>query len=65
MKKLTPHSAAAIDKQLSAGPACKRVGLVGLERVPVREGAALVDGQGQEIEGVVKADFNADDFLFG
>ncbi|HMX12441.1 MAG TPA: glycine cleavage system aminomethyltransferase GcvT, partial [Burkholderiaceae bacterium] len=29
--------AAAIDQQLSAGPACKRVGLVGLERVPVRE----------------------------
>ena len=41
--------AAAIDKQLSAGPACKRVGLLGLERVPVREGAVIVDAQGHKL----------------
>ncbi len=41
--------AAAIDKQLSAGPACKRVGLVGLERMPVREGAVIVDAQGHKL----------------
>lgn len=41
--------AAAIDRQLSAGPACKRVGLLGLERVPVREGAVIVDGQGHKL----------------
>jgi aminomethyltransferase len=41
--------AAAIDKQLAAGPACKRVGLVGLERVPVREGAIVVDAQGHKL----------------
>jgi len=38
--------APAIDAQLSQGPAVKRVGLVGLERVPVREGAKLFDAQG-------------------
>ena len=36
--------AAAIEAQLSSGPPSKRVGLVGLERVPVREGAPLTDG---------------------
>ena len=41
--------AAAIDAQLAAGPACKRVGLVGLERVPVREGAIIVDAQGHKL----------------
>jgi aminomethyltransferase len=41
--------AAAIDKQLSAGPACKRVGLLGLERLPVREGAVVVDAQGHKL----------------
>ncbi len=41
--------AAAIDKQLAAGAACKRVGLVGLERVPVREGAIVVDAQGHKL----------------
>jgi aminomethyltransferase len=35
--------AAAIEAQLSTGPMRKRVGLVGLERVPVREGAILHD----------------------
>ncbi len=28
---------------------CKRVGLVGLERVPVREGATIVDAQGHKL----------------
>jgi aminomethyltransferase len=41
--------AAAIDKQLSAGPACKRVGLLGLERLPVREGAVVVDAKGHKL----------------
>ena len=41
--------AAAIDAQLSAGPACKRVGLVGLERMPVREGATIVDAKGHKL----------------
>lgn len=37
---------ATIDRQLAEGPARKRVGLVGLERVPVREGASLVGEAG-------------------
>jgi aminomethyltransferase len=41
--------AAAIERQLAAGAAIKRVGLVGLERIPVREGAALVDAQGRKL----------------
>jgi aminomethyltransferase len=41
--------AAAIDKQLGAGVTCKRVGLVGLERMPVREGASIVDAQGHKL----------------
>jgi len=41
--------AAAIDKQLGAGVTCKRVGLVGLERLPVREGATIVDAQGHKL----------------
>jgi aminomethyltransferase len=44
--------ASAIDSQLSTAPATKRVGLVGLERVPVREGATLVDAHGRKL-GVV------------
>ena len=44
--------AAAIDAQLSSGASTKRVGLVGLERVPVREGAVIVDAQGHKL-GVV------------
>ncbi|MEP7298430.1 MAG: glycine cleavage system aminomethyltransferase GcvT [Burkholderiales bacterium] len=41
--------AAAIDAQLATAPARKRVGLVGLERVPVREGASIVDAQGRKL----------------
>ena len=41
--------AAAIEKQLVQGVTHKRVGLVGLERVPVREGAKLQDGRGHKL----------------
>jgi aminomethyltransferase len=38
--------AAAIEGQLASGAVIKRVGLLGLERVPVREGAKIVDSHG-------------------
>jgi aminomethyltransferase len=38
--------AAAIESHLAGGAPSKRAGLVGLERVPVREGAALFDSAG-------------------
>lgn len=38
--------AAAIDAQFAQGPARKRVGLVGKERAPVREGSVLVAADG-------------------
>ena len=38
-----------IDTQLAAGTSNKRVGLLGLERVPVREGALLVDAHGHRL----------------
>jgi aminomethyltransferase len=41
--------AAAIDAQLASGPVVKRAGLVGLERVPVREGAKITDRQGHPL----------------
>ena len=41
--------ASAIERQLAAGPTIKRTGLLGLERVPVREGATLVDAQGHRL----------------
>jgi aminomethyltransferase len=41
--------AAAIDAQLATGASTKRVGLVGLERVPVREGAIIVDAHGHKL----------------
>ncbi len=41
--------AAAIEAQLAAGTAIKRVGLVGLERMPVREGATIVDAHGHQL----------------
>jgi aminomethyltransferase len=40
--------ASAIEGQLASGVSHKRVGLVGLERVPVREGAKIVDGRGHK-----------------
>lgn len=44
--------AAAIASHLAGGAPRKRVGLVGLERVPVREGAPIVDARGRRL-GVV------------
>jgi len=44
--------AAAIDAQLASGPSTKRVGLLGLERVPVREGAPIVDAHGRKLGSV-------------
>ena len=44
--------AAAIEKQLVQGVIHKRVGLVGLERVPVREGTKLQDGRGHKLGSV-------------
>jgi len=41
--------AAAIESHLAGGAPSKRVGLVGLERVPVREGAPVLDAQGHAI----------------
>jgi len=41
--------AAVIDGQLATGAITKRVGLVGLERVPVREGAVIVDAHGRQL----------------
>jgi aminomethyltransferase len=41
--------AAVIDSQLAQGAVRKRVGLIGLERAPVREGAALIDAQGHPV----------------
>ena len=41
--------AAAIEAQLAAGTAIKRVGLVGLERMPVREGATIFDAHGHPL----------------
>ncbi len=41
--------AAVIDAHLAGGAPSRRVGLVGLERVPVREGAAIVDARGHRL----------------
>ncbi len=41
--------AAAIEAQLERGASIKRVGLLGLERVPVREGAKLSDTRGHAL----------------
>jgi len=41
--------AAVIERQLSGAAPSKRVGLIGLERVPVREGAAIVDAHGRRL----------------
>ena len=44
--------AAVIEKHLAAGAPRKRVGLVGLERVPVREGARVLDAHGHKLSTV-------------
>jgi aminomethyltransferase len=44
--------AAAIESHLAGAAPAKRVGLVGLERVPVREGAVIFDAHGHKL-GVV------------
>ena len=41
--------AGVIEGQMARGTAVKRVGLVGLERVPVREGQSIVDGHGHTL----------------
>ncbi len=41
--------ARVIEGQLTMGTSVKRVGLTGLERVPVREGTAIVDGHGHPL----------------
>jgi aminomethyltransferase len=41
--------AAVIEAHLAGAAPSRRVGLLGLERVPVREGTALFDGQGHAI----------------
>ena len=41
--------AAVVEAQLAAGTSTRRVGLVGLERIPVREGAAIVDAHGHRL----------------
>ena len=38
-----------IEGHLTLGPAVKRVGLIGLERVPVREGSPIVDARGSPL----------------
>lgn len=38
-----------MDAQLAHGPNTRRVGLIGLERVPVREGAPIVDASGNKL----------------
>ena len=40
---------AVIESHLSGSAPSKRVGLIGLERVPVREGAAIVDAHGRRL----------------
>jgi aminomethyltransferase len=41
--------AAVIEQQLAQSPLVRRVGLIGLERAPVREGAELFDAHGRKI----------------
>jgi len=41
--------AAAIEAQLASGATIKRVGLLGLERIPVREGATIADRKGHKL----------------
>ena len=41
--------AAVIERHLGGAAPCRRVGLIGLERVPVREGSAIVDRHGRKL----------------
>ena len=41
--------AAVIERHLAGAAPCRRVGLIGLERVPVREGSAIVDRHGRKL----------------
>jgi aminomethyltransferase len=41
--------ASVIDAQLNGGTSTRRVGLLGLERMPVREGATIVDAHGHKL----------------
>ncbi len=41
--------AAAVEKHLAGGAPSKRVGLIGLERIPVREGCVLFDAHGRKL----------------
>ncbi len=41
--------AAVIDGRMATGPRAKRTGLLGLERVPVREGAVITDAFGHKL----------------
>ena len=41
--------AEVIERHLAGGAPSKRVGLIGLERAPVREGTAIVDAQGHKL----------------
>lgn len=41
--------ASVIESQLATGASIKRAGLLGLERVPVREGAVIVDAKGHKL----------------
>lgn len=49
--------AAHILSQLEAGPARKRVGLIGLEKTPIREGTILLDEAGQAIGQVTSGGY--------
>jgi aminomethyltransferase len=46
-----------IQAQFTSGPTNKRVGLIGLERVPVREGSVIFDAQGHKLGTVTSGSF--------
>lgn len=41
--------ASAVDAQLASGPSIRRVGLLGLEKMPVREGATIYDAKHRKL----------------
>lgn len=49
--------ASVIEGQLATGSAVRRVGLKGLEKVPVREGATVVDAAGRRLGHVTSGSF--------